>query len=107
MSHGCIRVETPIEYAQYLLKQDGQWDEAKFQEMYDSKTEHTVKLNKPVPVHIEYYTIRVDDKGRANFLADIYKFDHYTMRGRDWDPRRCTPEEKEHARPPFTDDGTE
>ena len=44
---------------------------------------------------------------RANFLADIYKFDHYTIRGRDWDPRRCTPEEAEHARPPYTDDGTE
>ena len=32
-------------------------------------------LDKQIPVHVEYFTVRVDDEGRANFLADIYDKD--------------------------------
>jgi murein L,D-transpeptidase YcbB/YkuD len=32
-------------------------------------------LTRQVPVFVEYYTVRVDDNGRANFLADIYDLD--------------------------------
>jgi len=32
-------------------------------------------LKHQVPVFVEYYTVRVDDNGRANFLADIYDLD--------------------------------
>ena len=67
----------------------------------------TYTLKTPVPIHIEYYTVRVDDDGRPHFLADIYQHDHYRRRGRRFDPRRCTATELEHAVNPYVDDGTD
>ena len=30
-------------------------------------------------MHIEYYVVRVDEEGRTNFLADIYRYDRIRM----------------------------
>ena len=34
---------------------------------------HTLKT--PIPVHIDYYVVRVHDDGRVHFGADIYRYD--------------------------------
>ena len=31
-----------------------------------------VKMQKKIPVFVEYYTVHVDEAGAANFLLDIY-----------------------------------
>jgi murein L,D-transpeptidase YcbB/YkuD len=41
----------------------------------NSEEEKYVKLKKPVPVVITYYTAWVDDAGRLNFRDDIYDHD--------------------------------
>jgi murein L,D-transpeptidase YcbB/YkuD len=41
----------------------------------NSGEEKYVKLDKPVPVFITYYTAWVDDSGRLNFRDDIYDHD--------------------------------
>lgn len=71
-SHGCVRLEQPMELAKYLLEQDGQWDQATIDGHLAAGKEKWVTLNEPIPVHIEYYVVRVDDLGRANFLSDLY-----------------------------------
>ncbi len=72
-SHGCIRLQKPMELAEALLERDGQWDQATVDTQLEEGTEKWVTLQEPVPVHVEYYVVRVDDLGRANFLSDLYR----------------------------------
>ncbi|HZI01239.1 MAG TPA: L,D-transpeptidase family protein [Flavisolibacter sp.] len=74
-SHGCIRLSDPTKMAEYLLRNQSEWTPEKIQEAMNAGTEKYVKLQKPVPVIITYYTAWVDDKGRMNFRDDIYKHD--------------------------------
>jgi L,D-transpeptidase YcbB len=74
-SHGCIRLEEPEKMAEYLLRDEPQWTPDKIEQAMDSGTPETVKLKKPVPVQITYYTAWVDDDGQLNFRDDIYGHD--------------------------------
>lgn len=78
-SHGCIRIEDPMEFASYLLDLDGRWtgraQDKQIEEWSKEKEEHWVTLKQTLPVHIEYYVVRVGDEGRTHFLADIYDRD--------------------------------
>ena len=73
-SHGCIRVENPLDFAFYMLTNDRQWREEKTTEILESGEERWIKLKKPVPIYINYFTVRIDNDGFAHFLADIYKY---------------------------------
>lgn len=88
-SHGCVRVHEPLAFAELLLRQDGSWDEARFQRILDSNEETTIRLNEHVPVHIEYYVVRVDEQGRTHFLADVYRYDRERMGLPPDRPQRC------------------
>jgi murein L,D-transpeptidase YcbB/YkuD len=74
-SHGCIRLSDPEKMANYLLKDNSEWTPEKINEAMYSGTEKFVKLKKPVPVVITYYTAWVDDNGQVNFRDDIYSHD--------------------------------
>lgn len=77
-SHGCIRMEDPLGFAEYLLRRDGRWDEYDVPKILSGDSyDEAIFLKRQIPVHIDYFTARVDDNGRANFLADIYKKDRY------------------------------
>ncbi len=76
-SHGCMRMHKPLKFANYLLKQDGQWDDYNVPKILREMTYEPIYLKKQVPVHIDYITVRVDENGRANFLADVYDKDHF------------------------------
>lgn len=74
-SHGCIRLEQPFALAQYLLKGDSLWTEAKIKQAMNRKSEKWVTLKKTWPVFITYFTSWADDEGMVHFLEDIYKHD--------------------------------
>ena len=74
-SHGCIRLSDPFGMAKYLLQDKSEWTDERIQEAMNAGTEKYVKLDKPVPVLITYYTAWVDDYGRLNFRDDIYGHD--------------------------------
>jgi len=74
-SSGCIRVEDPIELASYLLRNDPQWDKAAIDAVIASGAERTVKLKAPVPIHLLYWTVWVDQEDRIHFRKDIYSRD--------------------------------
>ncbi len=70
-SHGCIRVEKPAEFAQWVLG----WDASKVQEAMDNgKDNTTVKLPKKIPVYITYGTAFIRD-GQLFFGNDLYHRD--------------------------------
>lgn len=76
-SHGCMRVQNPLDLAELLLKNDGQWDEAKVKQILnaDPAEQVTIELKDPVDVDVVYLNSRVDDSGVVAFLSDVYQYD--------------------------------
>ncbi len=74
-SHGCIRVEEPRRLAIYVLRHQPEWTETRIDSAMNADKELYVKVAKPVPVFIAYFTSWVDRAGRINFRNDLYKRD--------------------------------
>jgi len=74
LSHGCIRVEKPVELAELLLNDKPEWDREKITEAMNRKGELVVPLTKPLPIHVIYMTAWVDEGG-LKLLNDVYGFD--------------------------------
>jgi len=71
-SSGCIRVEKPVELAQYLLHNDPQWTRAHILKAIAGGETKTVRLRHQIPVHLLYWTTWVDNQGTLHFRDDIY-----------------------------------
>lgn len=74
-SHGCIRVGRPIDLAEQLLRGVVGWDRRKIDQVLASKQRTVVNLSSPIPVHLTYATVWLDQKGQVNFRPDIYRRD--------------------------------
>lgn len=74
-SHGCMRLHKPLEFAEWLLSRDNLYEPNNIPEILKTGEYLPVFLDRQIPVFVEYYTVRVDDNGRANFLADVYNYD--------------------------------
>ena len=72
LSHGCIRVEKPLDLAEQLLGESSQ--DLLRAALAQTKERH-VSVNPPVPIHILYLTARVDESGALRFSPDVYEFD--------------------------------
>lgn len=77
LSHGCMRVQDPLDFAQILLSNDGQWDKKKIDEILnaDPPQQTPIDLIHPVDIDVIYIDARVDDSGVVAFLSDVYEFD--------------------------------
>lgn len=77
-SHGCIRIEKPVDLAAYLLKSpsDARWTNRNIQAEIRKGKNRALKLPEVVPVHIVYKTVWIDREGRLNFRPDIYNIDN-------------------------------
>lgn len=73
-SHGCIRVERPVDLASFVMEGMPGWSESAIVEAMDLGTSSTVRLAEPVPVLIVYGTALFKD-GRMHFFDDIYGHD--------------------------------
>ena len=69
-SHGCIRVEKPVDLAAWVLG----WDQAKVTQYEQGQDNNAVKLPHKLPVYIEYATAYVKD-GQLYFGNDLYHRD--------------------------------
>jgi L,D-transpeptidase YcbB len=74
-SHGCVRVEEPLELAKYVLRDQARWTPEAIETAMHGGTETHVKLREPIPVHILYFTSWVDTKGGLHFRDDVYGYD--------------------------------
>jgi L,D-transpeptidase YcbB len=75
LSHGCIRLERPVDFALYLLRGQKEWNEKKIKEAMRSPDPLKVDLEETYPVYILYRTVWVDDEGLVHFRKDIYGHD--------------------------------
>jgi murein L,D-transpeptidase YcbB/YkuD len=74
-SHGCIRVEKPVELAEYLLDDQKDWNKKKINSAMESGEPVKVDLKKPYPVYITYRTAWVDENDLLNLRQDVYGHD--------------------------------
>lgn len=74
-SHGCIRISEPKKMAEYLLRDDKEWDSRKIDSAMHLAKEKWVTLKKSIPVFIVYFSAWVNEDGELNFRKDIYKHD--------------------------------
>ena len=70
-SHGCIRVENPVELARFVLAEMPDWTVERILEAMENGYPSTVRLTERVPVLIAYATALVID-GELRFFDDIY-----------------------------------
>jgi murein L,D-transpeptidase YcbB/YkuD len=74
-SHGCIRVERPLELAGLLLAGQESWGDAKIRDALASGETQDVDLARTVPVVIVYWTVSVGSSGEIRYMRDIYGLD--------------------------------
>ncbi len=74
-SHGCIRIADAEKLAQYLLRNEPNWDKEKIKKSINANVENYVELKEPMTIFIEYFSCWVDELGRLNFRKDIYSKD--------------------------------
>lgn len=74
-SSGCMRVEKPFDLMYTLLDHaKGSYSQSDIDEIIETNKPTTIKLSKPIPVHILYFTVYEED-GLAYFKNDIYLYD--------------------------------
>ncbi|MFI5323050.1 MAG: murein L,D-transpeptidase [Thermodesulfobacteriota bacterium] len=74
-SHGCIRVEKPVELAEFVLSSDPRWTIERIQSMIGSGKTQTVQLPVQIPVYILYFTAWANRDGSISFHKDVYGLD--------------------------------
>ena len=74
-SHGCVRLAEPDKLARYVLGDQPDWTPERIDEAMHSGQERTVKLSRPLPVYLGYWTARVSADGLVRFSDDIYGVD--------------------------------
>jgi murein L,D-transpeptidase YcbB/YkuD len=75
LSHGCIRVEKPVELAHFLLGGQAGWTSDSVEAAMEPGPMRKVDLGTPVPVLLFYTTAMVDRDGRVLFARDVYQRD--------------------------------
>ena len=74
-SHGCMRVQDPVKYAEVLLSivRPGEgYSEERIHKMIAGRGEQDIQFPHYLPVHLTYQTAFVDDDGRLEFREDMY-----------------------------------
>ncbi len=72
-SHGCMRVQNPMHLAEVLLTHDKGWTVEQVREQ--ERRGADITLTTPIPVHVTYFTAKVDDAGNVITKPDLYGLD--------------------------------
>lgn len=70
-SHGCVRVQNPMEFAEALVVNEPGITRASLEEQFGPK-ERWNNLPNHIPVHLTYFTLRVDQDGTIRSFGDVY-----------------------------------
>jgi murein L,D-transpeptidase YcbB/YkuD len=74
LSHGCMRLEQPLELAGELLGTQG-WSAVAVQAAVDARVTRRVALAQPIALQVVYRTAFVDEAGDLQFRPDVYGWD--------------------------------
>ncbi len=73
-SHGCVRVQNPLELADALLQGEPEWNGEKVRRLVGGN-QRRINLTRKIPVHLSYFTLTVDTGGRLSTHPDVYGYD--------------------------------
>jgi len=73
-SHGCVRVEGPINFAKFIVTEDQNIMNSDTIDYYVEKFERKqIDLNEPIPVFLKYYSVEGSEDGsHPIFYKDVY-----------------------------------
>ena len=74
-SHGCIRVDKPLDFARKIYSLQGGINPKKINGIVKSKKQTRVNLKRKLPVHLAYFTAWINEDGIPLFFEDVYKRD--------------------------------
>ena len=74
-SHGCIRLERPLDLARLIVAKATNHSTSSLQAMLNTSSEKWINLKRPIPVYITYFTAWADEDGTLNFHHDVYGHD--------------------------------
>jgi murein L,D-transpeptidase YcbB/YkuD len=69
-SHGCIRLEKPLELGTSLL--GSKLDTVSLQSCLKDQQPHAIRLEEPIPVFVLYQTADIGPDGKLSYSRDIY-----------------------------------
>jgi murein L,D-transpeptidase YcbB/YkuD len=106
-SHGCMRVQDPVRYAEVLLSialPNENYTQDRLRRMFGN-SEVDIKFPTPIPVHITYQTAFVDDGGKLVTREDVYGRDGRLLAALKGEDRRVADiavdrPKPSYARPP-------
>jgi murein L,D-transpeptidase YcbB/YkuD len=75
LSHGCVRLDEPAKFAEYLLRDQNGWTMERIMKAMNESNPAAIHLKKHYSVYIEYRTAWVADDGQVHFREDIYGHD--------------------------------
>ncbi len=74
-SHGCIRVENPLNLAEVILDDPEKWNQKSIQKIIETNKQTWVPVKEPLDVLLFYWTAGPGDEGELFFINDIYNRD--------------------------------
>ena len=80
-SHGCIRVEKPLELAELLLNNKPNMNLKQLEKIVASKKSRTIFLPRPIPAMFVYITVLAESDGMVHFRDDVYGRDAAVIKG--------------------------
>jgi murein L,D-transpeptidase YcbB/YkuD len=81
-SHGCMRVRDPLKLAEVVLSHDKGWDRARIDALVRSGPKNNqILLSNKIPVHVTYFTARIDEAGKPVLVKDIYEHEKRIQMG--------------------------
>jgi murein L,D-transpeptidase YcbB/YkuD len=75
LSHGCVRVDGAFALARELLRDRPEWTPGRLDSLAARWTTQWIRLARPVPVYLVYFTAWVDAAGDVQFRNDLYDWD--------------------------------
>lgn len=75
VSHGCVRVEKPLELAEALFGSGAKYDKIKVGMQSENPVATDIGLPKQIPVYLTYFTCWADHGGNLQYRKDIYGLD--------------------------------
>lgn len=74
-SHGCIRLEDPARFAEWVLRDQPEWTRQRIDAAMQGTKPLRVTLKQPLTVVLFYDTVHVNSEGVVFFVRDIYDDD--------------------------------
>jgi murein L,D-transpeptidase YcbB/YkuD len=75
LSHGCVRVESPLALAELVFARTSDWDMSQTRSALQGQTQKRVRLSEDMPVWLVYFTAYRGADGRLWLREDIYGYD--------------------------------